>query len=66
MTKVNVDLPANYITVLEEIKQSRLKTIDIATSCGRIAYSYQTLPKDIAKYLPSEQELKNIFKDTQN
>ncbi len=29
---------------------------------GIATYTYQTLPAEIAKYLPSEQELKNIFK----
>jgi len=30
---------------------------------GIATYSYQNLPKEIAKYLPSEDELKNIFKE---
>jgi len=30
---------------------------------GIATYSYQTLPEEIAKYLPSEDELKNIFKN---
>jgi len=29
---------------------------------GIATYSYQNLPEEIAKYLPSEEELKNIFK----
>jgi predicted nuclease of restriction endonuclease-like (RecB) superfamily len=41
--------------------------LELATNpVGIATYSYQALPEDIAKYLPSEQELKNIFKDTQN
>lgn len=32
---------------------------------GIATYSYQTLPQEIAKYLPSEEELKNIFRDTE-